>query len=62
MRQDGWVDHAPAAGTPIDVEVHAPATRPRVTLARVERWLHGATVSPNDRVRKDRLKALLSTK
>lgn len=36
-----------------------PAVRHAVTVMQIERWLQGATTSPNERVRKDRLKQLL---
>ena len=43
----------------IEVEVRDPATKHTVTLQQIERWLSGATISPNERVKKDRLKAML---
>lgn len=59
LRRDGWVTDAIGAGTRLEVEVREPATKHTVTLLQIERWLDGATPSPNERVRKDRLRALL---
>jgi hypothetical protein len=39
--------------------VREPATIHTVTLLQIERWLTGATISPNERVKKDRLKSML---
>jgi hypothetical protein len=59
LRKDGWSD--PIGGsTRINVEVREPATKHAVTLMQIERWLEGATQSPNERVKKDRLKRLLA--
>jgi hypothetical protein len=62
LRKDGWVDQGFALGTKLRVDVREPATRHTVTLSQVERWLDGATSSPNERVRKDRLRELLRSK
>jgi len=58
LRNDGWTE--PIGGsTRIQVEVREPITRHAVTLMQIQRWLDGATQSPNERVKKDRLKRLL---
>jgi len=44
----------------LEVEVREPAITYTVSVAQIERWLQGATSSPNERVTKDRLKALLA--
>ena len=61
LRRDGWSEQIGAA-TRLDVEVREPVTRHTVTLLQVERWVNGATTSPNERVKKDRLRQVLSTK
>ena len=47
----------PAA--PLDVEVREPVTRHTLTLMQLERWLQGAVTNPAEKVKKERLKALL---
>ena len=59
LKKDGWTE--PVGGTTrIHVEVREPVTRHVVTLMQIQRWLYGATQSPNERVKKDRLKRLLA--
>ena len=59
LKKDGWTDQVGPA-TKLEVEVRAPAVKHAVSVLQVERWLQGATTSPNERVRKDRLKTLLA--
>jgi hypothetical protein len=59
LRKDGWIDGVVGGATKIDVEVREPVTRHTVTMQQIERWLTGATGSPNERVKKERLRALL---
>jgi hypothetical protein len=61
LRRDTWVEQI-GPSTRLEVEVREPVTRHVVTLLQVQRWLDGATPSPNERVRKDRLKQILATK
>ena len=46
--------------TKLEVKVREPATKHTVTMWQIQRSLDEATPSPNERVKKDRLKALLS--
>jgi hypothetical protein len=55
LRNEGWVD-AVVGGARIDVEVREPVTRHTITMQQIERWLTGATISPNKRVKKERLR------
>jgi hypothetical protein len=59
LKKDGWIQETFGAATKIEIEVRDPATKHTVTLQQIERWLSGATISPNERVKKDRLKAML---
>jgi hypothetical protein len=60
LKKDGWTSAiGPAAR--LEVEVREAIVRHTLTLPQIERWLQGATASPNERVRKDRLRALLQT-
>src|SRR5688572_1004490 len=54
--EDGWIDQGFAIAIKLRVDVREPATSHTITLSQVERWLDGATSSPDGRVRKDRLR------
>jgi hypothetical protein len=59
LRSQDWVD-AIAPGTAIEVAVRAPATTHIVTLAQLLRWVDGVAVSPEETLKKRRLKELLT--
>src|SRR3954447_13848065 len=59
LKQDGWVD-AVAPGTRLEIHVRHPATTHCVSLAQLRRWVEDIAVSPDDTLRKRRLKALLA--
>lgn len=60
LRRDGWIQGPIGASTRLEIEVREPVTCHAVTLLQVQRWLAGATSSPNERVRKQRLATLLT--
>ncbi|HYL17395.1 MAG TPA: hypothetical protein VEV20_01845 [Burkholderiales bacterium] len=59
LRADGWCDQL-APGTPIEVRVTAPATTHTITLAQLRRWTEGVAASPDETLRKSRMKALIA--
>lgn len=61
FKKDGWTDPIGPA-TKLDVEVRHPSVRHSVSVLQIQRWLQGATISPNERVKKDRLARLLSSR
>ena len=59
LKKDGWsAEIVPASR--LEVEVREPATKHTVTPLQIERWVNGATFSPNEKVKRDRLKELLA--
>ena len=58
LRQDDWVE-AIAPGTELEVLVRQPTTKHTVTLAQLLRWCDGIAVSPNETLKKRKLKDLL---
>lgn len=58
FRGDPWIEHVGPA-TVLDVEVREPAAKHAITMIQVERWLEGASTSPNEGVKKAKLKDLL---
>jgi hypothetical protein len=59
LKRDGWVDPI-APGTRLDIQVRQPATTHSVSLAQLRRWVEGIAVSPDETLRKRRLKSLLA--
>jgi hypothetical protein len=58
FRKDPWIDHVGPA-TVFDVEVREPATKHAISMQQIERWLGGATTSPNEASKKAKLKMLM---
>jgi hypothetical protein len=58
LKQDGWVDPV-APGTQLEIQVRHPATTHSVSLAQLRRWVEGIAVSPDETLRKRKLKELL---
>ena len=59
LKNSGWAD-AIAPGTELEIEVREPATCHRLTVQQIRRWCDGIAVSPDDTLRKRRLKQLLA--
>ena len=58
FRQDPWLERV-GSGTVLDIEIREPSTKHAISLQQVERWKDGATSSPNEAVKKARLKMML---
>ena len=59
LRHSQWLD-TPARASRLEVAVQPPVVRHIVTVEQVERWLQSATSSPHEKVRKERMKQMLS--
>jgi hypothetical protein len=59
LKKSGWAD-AIAPGTELEVQVREPATCHRITIQQIHRWYDGIAVSPDETLRKRRLKQLLA--
>ena len=59
LKNSGWVD-AIAPGTELEIQVREPATCHRLTLQQIRRWCDGVAVSPDETLKKRRLKQLLA--
>jgi hypothetical protein len=59
FRKAEWITNVGPA-MPLDIEVRAPVTRHTITLIQVQRWLDGSVNSPNEMVKKAKLKELLT--
>jgi hypothetical protein len=58
LKNDGWVE-AVAPGTTLEVQVREPATTHSVSVAQLRRWCDGIAVSPDEALKKRKLKQLL---
>jgi hypothetical protein len=61
LRKDRWLEHV-GRSTVLDIEVREPGTKHALSVQQIERWLDGATTSPNEAVKKARLKMMLVTR
>jgi hypothetical protein len=61
LTKDGWVEGL-GPGTRLDIQVRVPATAHSVTLMQIRCWCDGAAVSPDEVLKRKRLKELLETK
>jgi hypothetical protein len=59
LRTSGWAD-AIAPGTELEIQVREPATSHRLTVGQIRRWCDGVAVSPDETLKKRRLKQLLA--
>lgn len=58
LRESGWAD-AVALGTELEIQVKEPPTCHRITVHQIHRWCDGIATSPDETLRKRRLKHLL---
>jgi hypothetical protein len=58
LRQEGWSEVV-GPGTQIEVQVQAPAARHSLTLAQIRRWCDGVAASPEEVLKRARVKRLL---
>jgi hypothetical protein len=59
LKNSGWTDPI-APGTELEVQVREPATSHRLTVQQIRRWCDGVAVSPDETLKKRRLKQLLA--
>jgi hypothetical protein len=59
LKNGGWAD-AIAPGTELEIQVREPATCHRLTVQQIRRWCDGVAVSPDETLKKRRLKHLLA--
>ena len=58
LRRDEWADQI-APGTPIEITVREPATTHTVSLSQIRRWCDGVAVSPDEVLKRKRVKELI---
>ena len=59
LKNGGRVD-AIGLGTELEIQVREPATCHRLTVQQIRRWCDGVAVSPDETLKKRRLKQLLA--
>lgn len=60
LTKDGWVGEGPSPLTRIQVEVREPPVQHSLTVQQLRRWADGGATSPAERLKKERLKAMLA--
>ena len=60
FRQNGWLEAQPGPATRLDIEVHGPVTRHTVSVQQIQRWAQSTAVTPADRVKRERVRTLLT--
>ena len=58
FKASGWTEGIGPA-TRVEVELRVTTTRHIVSVGQLQRWTEGAAVSPAERLKRDRLKAVL---
>jgi hypothetical protein len=58
LKNDGWVE-AVAPGTTVHVQVREAATTHTLSVAQLRRWCDGIAVSPDEALKKRKLKEFL---
>ena len=58
LRACEWIDAVGPAAR-LEVEIRQPTTRHELTPMHVRRWCESSAVNPDERMRQDRVKALL---
>ena len=58
LRKSGWAD-AVALGTELEIQVREPPTCHRITVHQIHRWCDGIATSPDETLKKRKLKQLL---
>ena len=59
LRQEEWADGV-APGTELEVRVKLPETRHTVTVMQLQRWCDGVAVSPDELIKRRKVKKLLA--
>jgi hypothetical protein len=60
LKKDAWIGQDPGPLTRVRVEVREPAVEHSLTVQQLKRWAERTPTSPAERIKKDRLKALLA--
>jgi hypothetical protein len=58
LNKDEWGEGV-GPGTPVYVEVRAPAVQHQLTLMQIRRWCDGVAVSPDEVLKRKRVRALI---
>ena len=58
LLKEGWSEPI-APGTQLEVQVREPATIHTVSLMQIRRWCDGVAISPDDVLKRQRVKAML---
>jgi hypothetical protein len=60
LRKAGWVEEHPGPAARLEIEVKEPSTIHTISVAPLQRWVSGSAKSPEERVRRDRMRQMLT--
>jgi hypothetical protein len=60
FRKNKWIEDRPGPMTRLEIEVHEPAVRHVVTVQQLQKWAESTALTPDDRLKKNRVKMLLN--
>lgn len=58
LKREDWGEPI-APGTPIEVQVREPVVTHRLTLAQIRQWCEGVAVSPDEVIKRQRVRGLI---
>ena len=58
LRRDEWSEPI-GPGTPLEIQVREPVTTHLLTVSQIRRWCDGVAVSPDEVLRRRRVKTLI---
>jgi hypothetical protein len=61
LKKAGWVEDSPGPGTRLEIEVREPSVKHTVTVLQLQRWASGAPRSPQEKVRRARMRQILAS-
>jgi hypothetical protein len=59
LRENGWLEQKPGPATRLEIRVKSAEVVHQGSVLQITKWLEGASISPNEMVRKKRLRELL---
>jgi hypothetical protein len=59
LKKARWIEDPPGLGTRLEIEVREPSVTHHVTVAQLQRWVSGGARSPAERLRREKMRALL---
>jgi hypothetical protein len=59
LQEHGWLEQQPGPATRLEIHVSHPTVKHEVTVRQILRWVDSTAVTPDDRIKKDKVRNLL---